>query len=104
MIHRDIRPDHVVILEGETGEGFEIILDLGIAATPEQAEFEVDPLYGTPAYMAPEQIAGTRIDGRADPYAMGIMLYLVGEVPFTAARPSSFSRSSSQRNHRAFPT
>lgn len=84
IIHRDIKPDNIVVLEGERREGFAKILDLGVAATDEEAASGDKTLYGTPAYMAPEQIVGGRIDGRVDLYAVGVMLFelLTGELPF----------------------
>ncbi len=84
IIHRDIKPDNVVVLDGERREGFAKILDLGVAATDDEAQSGDKTLYGTPAYMAPEQILGGRIDGRVDLYAVGVMLFelLTGELPF----------------------
>jgi len=83
IVHRDIKPDNIVVLPGSAREGFAKILDLGIA-TSSDASPEEPGLYGTPAYMAPEQIAGGRIDGRVDIYATGITLFemLTGEPPF----------------------
>ncbi len=84
IIHRDIKPDNVVVLDDDSREGFAKILDLGIAATTDEHEGGDAVLYGTPAYMAPEQILGVRIDGRVDLYAVGIMLFelVTGELPF----------------------
>jgi DNA-directed RNA polymerase specialized sigma24 family protein/tRNA A-37 threonylcarbamoyl transferase component Bud32 len=84
IIHRDIKPDNVVVLDDESQEGFAKILDLGVAATSDEHQSGEAVLFGTPEYMAPEQIQGGRIDGRVDLYAVGIMLFelLTGEVPF----------------------
>lgn len=87
IIHRDIKPANIVV-QGEPSElGFAKILDLGIAATEGEAELEGNVLYGTPEYMAPEQILAQRIDGRVDLYALGITLFelLTGRVPFTGS-------------------
>jgi DNA-directed RNA polymerase specialized sigma24 family protein/tRNA A-37 threonylcarbamoyl transferase component Bud32 len=85
IIHRDIKPANIVVLGDEPAPGFAKILDLGIATTEaEQALDAGGSLFGTPEYMAPEQILGQRIDGRVDLYALGITLFecLTGHVPF----------------------
>ncbi|RYZ05729.1 MAG: hypothetical protein EOO73_18680 [Myxococcales bacterium] len=87
IIHRDIKPANIVV-QGDAAEpGFAKILDLGIAATEGDAELDDNSLYGTPEYMAPEQILAQRIDGRVDLYALGITLFelLTGRVPFTGS-------------------
>jgi DNA-directed RNA polymerase specialized sigma24 family protein/tRNA A-37 threonylcarbamoyl transferase component Bud32 len=87
IIHRDIKPANIIV-QGTAGEpGFAKILDLGIAATAGEAELDGNVLYGTPEYMAPEQILAQRLDGRVDLYALGITLFelLTGELPFRGA-------------------
>ncbi len=86
IIHRDIKPDNIVILDSEPAPGFAKILDLGIATTSDESG-EDNVLYGTPGYMAPEQIEGGRIDARIDIYAVGITLFelLTGAPPFQGA-------------------
>jgi DNA-directed RNA polymerase specialized sigma24 family protein/tRNA A-37 threonylcarbamoyl transferase component Bud32 len=87
IIHRDIKPANIVVQGDEGAAGFAKILDLGIAATEGDAELDGNVLYGTPEYMAPEQILAQRIDGRVDLYALGITLFelLTGRVPFTGS-------------------
>ena len=72
-----------MILNDEASEGFAKILDLGVAATGSELE-GTTTLFGTPSYMAPEQISGDRIDGRTDLYALGVTLFemLTGQLPF----------------------
>ena len=87
IIHRDIKPANIVVQGEEGAPGFAKILDLGIATTEGDAELDGNALYGTPEYMAPEQILAQRIDGRVDLYALGITLFelLTGRVPFNGS-------------------
>lgn len=87
IIHRDIKPANIIVTGDESEPGFAKILDLGIATTSGDAELDSAALYGTPEYMAPEQILAQRIDGRVDLYAVGITLFelLTGRVPFSGS-------------------
>ncbi len=84
IIHRDIKPENVLIQEGHA-----LVADFGIARAVSQAGgdklTETGMAVGTPHYMSPEQAhGGEHVDGRADQYSLGCMLYemLVGEPPF----------------------
>ncbi len=84
IIHRDIKPGNVLLQSGHA-----LVADFGIARAVEQsgkALTETGLSVGTPQYMAPEQAGGDHhVDGRADVYAVGAVLYemLAGEPPFT---------------------
>ena len=80
IIHRDIKPDNILISSAKVAK----ITDFGIVHVEEATFTPTGALIGTPRYMAPEQVQGTRIDGRADLYSMGIILYewLTGTPPF----------------------
>ncbi len=85
VIHRDIKPENVLLHEEQAlVADFGIALAVSAAGGPRMTQTGLS--LGTPAYMAPEQAMGERaIDGRADIYALGAVLYemLVGEAPFT---------------------
>ena len=90
VVHRDIKPDNV-LLSGHHA----VVADFGVAKAVSQAKTEsgltsVGVALGTPAYMAPEQVAGDpNIDARADIYAFGAMAYemLTGRSPFAGMAP-----------------
>ena len=89
LVHRDIKPENILITGGHA-----VIADFGIAkAVTEAAGGRMTATglaVGTPAYMSPEQWAGsTTLDGRSDLYSLGCMLYelLVGESPYAGTTP-----------------
>jgi serine/threonine-protein kinase len=87
IVHRDVKPENVMILPGEGGVDVAKVLDFGLAKLREPDDAEVTGhgmILGTPSYMAPEQIRGELVDGRSDLYALGALLYrlLTGEPPF----------------------
>ena len=89
VVHRDIKPANVII---DRRDGRARITDFGLARDRELAESmtRTGDILGTPYYMAPEQLRGERpLDGRADVYALGVILYecLSGRRPYTAKSP-----------------
>ncbi len=88
VVHRDIKPENVFLAEQGTRR-VPKLLDFGISKIrmPDIRATEVGVMMGTPAYMAPEQIQGSRdADPRSDVWALGIMLFelLAGRLPFDA--------------------
>jgi len=81
VLHRDLKPANVMI----DGRGQVVIMDFGLAGLAEQ--FEGDIRSGTPAYMSPEQLAGTEVTAKSDIYALGLVLYelFTGRRAFEAA-------------------
>ncbi|HEY8079114.1 MAG TPA: protein kinase [Labilithrix sp.] len=84
VLHRDLKPENVIVDKS----GRAIITDFGIARALAEVEAARTGggIVGTPAYMAPEQVEGAReLDGRADLYALGAMLFelLTGAMPWT---------------------
>ncbi len=97
MVHRDIKPDNIVLIEASDGEQAKV-LDFGIAKVKEarlggetsgMTLTGTGVVIGTPQYMSPEQAMGKRgdeLDGRSDIYSLGIVMYqmLTGDLPFKA--------------------
>jgi len=83
VVHRDIKPANIFMLE----DGSLKVVDFGIARTDESGLTATGASIGTPAYMSPEQVLGTRVDARSDIFSAGIVLYqlLTGERPFTGS-------------------
>ena len=94
LIHRDVKPKNIMLNENSRVK----LADMGLAretADIEAAESEAGKAYGTPYYIAPEQIRGEiDIDGRADIYGLGATFYhmVTGRVPFMADDPSDVMR------------
>ncbi len=97
IVHRDLKPENILVFEKDGDTEFVKVLDFGIArvpvselGSPESRTNDTRPLtqagtvYGTPEYMAPEQALGAVVDGRADIYAVGVLLFemLVGKRPY----------------------
>ena len=83
LVHRDIKPANVLIAR----DGLVKVTDFGIAKASEDKDLtRTGTIMGTAKYLAPEQVQGLPLDGRADVYALGVVLYesLTGQAPFVA--------------------
>ncbi len=89
LIHRDIKSENIML----TPEGTAKLTDLGLALA--QSEWNPDlEISGSPAYMAPEQFSGEKIDRRTDIYSLGITFYqmLTGKIPFEGETPKEVAQ------------
>jgi len=86
FVHRDLKPSNILF----DGKGIPYISDFGIAKISQgSGTMTGSGIIGTPAYMSPEQATGDPVDGRADVYALGIILFemLTGKQPYEADTP-----------------
>ena len=85
MIHRDIKPDNVILLK----DGGLRLIDLGVARVPELEDFPSQDNPGTPSYMAPELFDGAPGDEATDLYALGVTVYrmFTGRYPYGEVEP-----------------
>ena len=96
MIHRDLKPESIFVLSGRGSEKIKLS-GFGDSRLKEflvgnQFRTSPDTVIGTVQYLAPEQALGSKVDGRADLYSLGVILYemLTHELPFRATQASGF--------------
>jgi serine/threonine-protein kinase len=91
IIHRDIKPDNVFLLNMAGSPDFVKLLDFSVAKLLEgdRMKTQAGVVFGTPQYMSPEQGRGLPLDARSDLYALGILAFemLMGAVPFNDDNP-----------------
>jgi serine/threonine-protein kinase len=96
LVHRDVKPLNIMLVTDDEGREQPKLMDFGLVKslrTEDDSMTLVGQFMGTPAFMAPEQARGQEIDGRADLYALGVVLYrmLSGQLPFEADHPLGYA-------------
>ncbi len=89
IVHRDLKPDNIMVARNRDGSDLVKVVDFGIAkasSSDAQKVTKTGLVVGTPEYMSPEQLAGDKLDGRSDIYALGLVAFncLTGALPFSA--------------------
>ena len=89
IVHRDVTPGNIMVAIDNNDDFHAKIVDLGIAKVLENVGSSLTKpgdVFGSPAYMSPEQCQGMRVDGRSDLYSLGCVMYksLTGQVPFVS--------------------
>jgi tRNA A-37 threonylcarbamoyl transferase component Bud32 len=100
IIHRDLKPENVFVSTDHDGREILKLVDFGIAKIVDGSTEAAEPMtqlglvFGTPAYMSPEQATGLSIDERTDLYSAGVILYqmLAGQPPFWSPDPVALIR------------
>jgi len=99
FVHRDVKPGNILV----TADGRVLLTDFGIAKGLDTSGDDLtsdNVMMGTAKYLSPEQVRGRRLDGRADLYALGLVLYecLAGRVPFLGETDADTALARLQRD------
>ena len=92
VVHRDLKPSNIMLEQKGRHSDFAKVLDFGIAKVEGLKMTKTGMMIGTPQYMSPEQLRGESLDGRADLYSLGVMLYemVAGKLPFESDTLAGF--------------
>jgi serine/threonine protein kinase len=90
VVHRDLKPDNVILVPRPRGRELVKLLDFGVAKVLDEPSLTLNRrVFGTPGYIAPEYAAGLELSTRSDLYALGVLLYemVTGALPHDARHP-----------------
>ncbi len=98
IVHRDIKPGNLIY---NADEEEVVITDFGIACVTDNSKTRTGTILGSPYYMSPEQLAGTKVDGRADIFSLGVTFYqlLTAALPFEGDNLASLTFSIANQKH-----
>ncbi len=98
IVHRDIKPANIIY---DADKEQVVVTDFGIACVTDNSKTRTGTILGSPYYMSPEQLAGARVDGRADVFSLGVTLYqlLTGCLPFEGENLAALTYSIANQKH-----
>jgi serine/threonine-protein kinase len=98
VVHRDIKPANIIY---DLDKNIAKITDFGVACLTDASKTKTGTIIGSPYYMAPEQLAGKKVDGRADLFSLGVTLYqmLCGVLPFNGDSIASLMYNIANEEH-----
>ncbi|MFO7594481.1 MAG: protein kinase [Pseudomonadota bacterium] len=98
VVHRDIKPANIIYdAQAKSAK----VTDFGVACLTDSSKTKTGTVLGSPSYMSPEQVAGKKVDGRADIFSLGITLYQLstGHLPFEADSLASLMFKIANQQH-----
>lgn len=98
VVHRDIKPANIIY---DDEKRVAKITDFGVACLTDASKTKTGTVIGSPYYMSPEQLAGKKVDGRADLFSLGVTMYqmLCGELPFKGDSIASLMYNIANERH-----
>lgn len=98
VVHRDIKPANIIY---HAAKKTAKITDFGVACLTDASKTKTGTVLGSPYYMSPEQLAGDKVDGRADIYSLGVTFYqlLAGELPFSSDSMANLMYKIANKRH-----